>query len=64
MPIETQQAVDWALTQTYTDPDFGTVYLITKDMTNMVVDKVREYFNKHSIEYNNFSYDELDPYLL
>lgn len=57
MPIETKDAVDWALTQTYTmDED---TYPVTKDDVPMLTTKVREYFNTNSIEYPSFSYDDL-----
>lgn len=62
MPIETQEAVDWALTQTFSDP-WGNTYPIKKDNQMMMVDKVREYFNTHAIVYSEFSYDDLIPYL-
>lgn len=62
MPSETQQAVDWALQQTYTD-DLGFEYPITKDTPQELVDKVREYFNDHDIAYESFSYLDLLPYL-
>ena len=29
----------------------------------LLVDKVREYFNKQKIQYNDFSYYDLKPYL-
>ena len=28
-----------------------------------IVDKVRKYFNKNNIKYNNFSFDDLELYL-
>lgn len=62
MPNETQQAVDWALTQTYTD-SLGDTYPITKDTAQALVDAVRQYFNEHQINYNTFSYNDLLPYL-
>lgn len=54
MPIETQQAVEWALQQA---DDEGNP--ITKDTRHTLVDKVREYFNQNNIEYSTFSYMDL-----
>ena len=51
MPQETKQAVEWALTQ------------LIEINNHAMVDKVREYFNQHNIEYDTFSYDDLIPYL-
>lgn len=62
MPIETQDAVNWALSQTYED-EFGYVYPVTKEDSSRVVDLVREYFNTNNIEYTTFSYSDLEPYL-
>jgi hypothetical protein len=62
MPVETQQAVDWALTQKVVMP-WGDEYPITKDTTQDLVDKVREYFNTNKIQYSTFDYDDLVPYL-
>lgn len=50
MPIETKQAVDWALQQ-------------VENYNYELVDKVREYFNDNNIEYTTFSFDDLTPYL-
>lgn len=58
-------AIRWALTQEATvqgDTGEHTVP-VTKDDAHLLVDKVREYFNIHSIEYGTFSYDDLVPYL-
>ena len=52
MPIETQDAINWALQEM---PEGHEFYEI--------VDKVREYFNVNSIVYNTFSYDDLRPFL-
>jgi len=61
MPIETMQAVQWALSQTYTD-SLGYEYPVTKE-DPIIVDLVRQYFNDHDIEYNTFSYGDLTPFL-
>jgi hypothetical protein len=61
MPIDTQVAVDWALTQTYTMD--GDIYPLTKDDVPMLTTKVREYFNTNKISYITFSYDDLKPFL-
>jgi hypothetical protein len=66
MPLETQQAVDWALTQTV-QVDYGYMVVeeqLTKDMSNELVGKVRDYFNENNIQYPSFSYDDLKPYLV
>ena len=62
MPLETQDAVDWALQQQY-EIDPGVFVSVSVDMPFTVVDKVREYFNTHSIDYSSFSFDDLIPYL-
>lgn len=62
MPIETQDAVNWALTQTYVD-GAGDTHPVTKADAHSLVDKVREYFNAHIVEYGTFSYDDLASYL-
>ena len=62
MPEETKQAVEWALQQTWVG-EFGEEYTITKDHSWQLVDKVREYFNHHDVEYSTFSYADLEPYL-
>lgn len=62
MPIETSQALLWALTQPYVDFD-GNVNPVTKITIQPLVDKVREYFNTNKITYTTFSYDDLKPYL-
>lgn len=61
MPVETQTAVNWALSQTVVSDGFET--LVTKDDPHLLVDKVREYFNEHEIEYSTFSYEDLLSYL-
>lgn len=62
MPLETQEAVNWALQQTITT-DWGETYPVTKESYGDLVEKVREYFNTNKIEYTTFSYDDLQPYL-
>ena len=62
MPPETKQAIEWALNQTFDYGD-GIIEVITKETPHELVCKVREYFNKHNIEYDNFSYEELIPFL-
>jgi len=61
MPIETRDAVNWALTQQY-EIDPGVFVPVSVDIPASIVDKVREYFNDNSIDYNNFSYDDLVPF--
>ena len=54
MPIETLQAISWALQQVDKDGN-----PITKDMPHELVEKAREYFNMNDIPYSTFSYDDL-----
>lgn len=61
MPIETSNAINWALTQTINIE--GEEYPITKDTPIFLVDKVREYFNLNSITYSTFSYNDLIPFI-
>jgi hypothetical protein len=63
MPVETQEAVNWALNQTLTNEFTGEEYPITADMAKEVVDHVLQYFNDHNIEYSTFSYEDLKLYL-
>ena len=62
MPIETKDAVNWALKQTY-DDGFGNQVPVTKDTPQALVDHVRQYFNDNGIAYNTFNYDDLIPFL-
>ena len=62
MPTEMQQAVQWALQQTYTDM-FGNKQPITKDDPQRLVDTVRQYFNTNNIAYSTFSYEDLLTFL-
>ncbi|WP_419881696.1 hypothetical protein ACN6MY_19760 [Peribacillus sp. B-H-3] len=59
MPEETKVAVEYALTQTYTD-SIGDSCPITKESVQLLVDKVREYFNTNEISYSAFSYADLE----
>ena len=52
------QAIQWALTQ---KDEMGNQ--ITSKDGQLLVDKVREYFNNNDIEYDTFSYVDLIPYL-
>jgi hypothetical protein len=61
MPNETQNAIDWALTQEVIYP--WAQVQVTENTPSELVDKVREYFNTHAITYSTFSYDDLRPYL-
>lgn len=62
MPIETQDAVNWAFQQQY-EVEPGLNVHVSIDMPFTVVDKVREYFNTNGIVYSTFSYYDLKPYL-
>lgn len=61
MPVETQQAIEWAKSQTV-EID-GLTVEISGDTPHLLVDKVREYFNAHGIAYSSFSYDDIEPLL-
>jgi len=61
MPIETQEAVNFAIQYEYVD-EFGILHKASEE-NYLLVDKVRAYFNTHEIEYSTFSYDDLVPYL-
>lgn len=50
MPIETNDAITWALLQ-------------LPENEHELVDKVREYFNTNVVVYLTFSYNDLVPYL-
>ncbi|WNS74240.1 hypothetical protein RRV45_15120 [Bacillus sp. DTU_2020_1000418_1_SI_GHA_SEK_038] len=60
MPTQTQEAVSWALTQ----KNISDLGYEMEQTPSFIVEKVREYFNDHNIEYNTFSYDDLEPYLI
>ena len=62
MPSETPQAVEWALQQEY-ELEHGIFVPVSPDIPFTVVDKVREYFNEHGIEYDTFSFKDLEPFL-
>ena len=57
MPEQTQDAINWALTEIFDDMP------VTKDTPMGLVVKVREYLNSNNIPYDSFSYDDLIPYL-
>lgn len=63
MPEKTQQAVDWALQQTWVRASDGKEIDVTKNEPIALTTKVREYFNENNIEYSTFSFSELIPYL-
>lgn len=58
MPLETENAVEWALTQ---QDEEGNA--VNKDTPYQLVDRVREYFNANQIAYSTFCYTDLLPYL-
>lgn len=63
MPQETPEAIEWALTQSVYY-EYADIYVkVTSNTPQELVDKVRQYFNEHEIEYTSFSYDDLKPYL-
>lgn len=57
MPIETRDACDWALEQE------SSYDILNKLDKLMFVVNVRRYFNDHNIEYGNFGYADLEPFL-
>jgi hypothetical protein len=62
LPIETKDAIKWAVTQTWTDFG-GNVHPITTEPSDAqpLVDKVCEYFANKKIVYGTFSYNDLIP---
>ena len=62
MPEQTQQAIIWALQQSYIN-DLGEQIQVTQDNALQLVDHVREYFNANNIVYNSFAYEDLIPYI-
>lgn len=62
MPKETQDAVNWALSQIVVVDGEGNTKQVTVDMMVYFSDKVREYFNIHNIEYSTYDYNDLKPY--
>lgn len=61
MPEQAREAIEWALAQKIQSGEQE--FHITVDDSHLLVDKVREYFNAHGIQYSTFSYDDLIPYL-
>jgi len=61
MPVETSDAIDWALKQTVTTP-YGNTFQVTTKTHGELVEFVRIYFNEHDIEYNTYCYTDLIPY--
>jgi len=61
MQEKMQEAVDWALNQKY-ELD-GELVIVSKETPHFLVEKVREYLNRHAIEYDSFCYEDLIPYL-
>jgi len=58
----TKDAVEWASKQTIID-EFG-ITLHVKDSNFLLVNKVREYYNDRDVQYENFSYNGLRPYIV
>lgn len=65
MPKETKQAIVWALEQCEECEEFGEICVKGNGIINrqLLVDKVREYFNDNEIEYKTFNYRDLEPLL-
>lgn len=65
MAKETQSAIDWALQQCIEGE--GRIFCVQDKQGNvdhhLLVDFVRKYFNEHDVEYNTFSYADLEPFL-
>lgn len=62
MPIQTQEAVNWALTQKIVY-EWGEEFQITANTPHYIVDFVRKYFNENAIEYGAFSFSDLESFL-
>lgn len=56
MPLETKDAIAWALTQQYQEQP------VTLDNPPALVDTVCIYFADHNIAYGTFNYHDLVPY--
>lgn len=65
MPEETKEAIEWALEQCVIDEEFGQ-YCVKNNgyiEKHLLVDFVRQYFNENNIQYETFSYLDLEPFL-
>jgi hypothetical protein len=60
---EIGDAVAWALTQTWVDPESAQEIQVTAGTPHALVCTVREYFNLPGIVYGNFDYEALKAYL-
>lgn len=62
-----QNAVNWAINQEEYDDLEETIRKVKDESGNvdrsLLVIKVREYFNENNIEYDTFSYQDLEPIL-
>ena len=54
-----KDAIGWSLAQK--DEEGNN---ITPEDGHLLVEKVREYLNENEIEYDTFSFEDLEPYLL
>jgi len=59
MPVETIDAVIWAMTQV--DPVDGAA--VTVETEHWLVHMVRQWFNDHGVTYSGFAYADLVPFL-
>ena len=55
-------AIKWSLKQEVEVG--GKTIQVTLDKKDLLVDKVREYFNVNKIEYDTFSYKTLQPFFI
>ncbi len=64
MPIETKDAVAWALKQ-YEEVEGYKAYVVVDGDINhhLLVDLVSKYFKNNNIKYGTFSFNDLKPYL-
>ena len=56
MPSDIQKALDWVFAQPRETP-------LTAENSNEIVTLVRQYFNENGIEYGDFEFADIEPYL-
>lgn len=59
-----KNAIEWAKKQIYTDKEIDIPVFNNGNINkHFLVHFVRKYFNENNIDYNNFSFNDLKPYL-
>ena len=58
----TDKAVQWAIEQEI-EVAPNEFVPVSSDPRTFLVDKVREYFNNNNVDYETFSYKDIEPYL-